>query len=162
MRNSPFTQRSPLLSVTAEYALRAVLVLARNASRPMRADEVAAVIGAPRNYLAKTLNSLAKAGIASSMRGPLGGFALAVSSDSLTVADIASVFDARKPERMCLLRDRSCDPTDPCSAHAPWSNVSQSARDAMTMTIATLLGEPAEDANVLTPPSSSNAHAENA
>ena len=160
MRNSPLTQRSPLLSVTAEYALRAVLVLARNASRPMRADEVAAVIGAPRNYLAKTLNSLAKAGIATSMRGPLGGFALAVSPESLTVAEIASVFDGRKSERMCLLRDRLCDPSDACSAHASWSNVSQSARDAMATSIATLLGESPASAELYTSPSSSNAHAE--
>jgi Rrf2 family protein len=161
MRNSSPSQRSPLLSVTAEYALRAVLVLARNANRPMRADEVAAIIGAPRNYLAKTLNSLAKAGIATSMRGPLGGFALAASPDMLTVADIAAVFDPITPTRMCLLRDHLCDASNPCSAHAPWSSVSQSAREAMATSIATLLGERAADADLLTPPSSSNAHVDN-
>jgi Rrf2 family protein len=107
----------------------------------MRADEVAATIGAPRNYLSKTLNALAKAGIATSMRGPLGGFTLAVSAETLTVADIAAVFDPKPPTRMCLLRDCLCDPNNPCSAHAPWSDVSQSAREAMSTTIAKLLGE---------------------
>jgi Rrf2 family transcriptional regulator, iron-sulfur cluster assembly transcription factor len=140
MRNSPVNHRSPLLSVTAEYALRAVLVLARNAGRALRADEVAVAIGAPRNYLAKTLNSLAKAGIVTSARGPLGGFTLAAAADTLTVADIAAVFNPSPPPGMCLLRDRLCDPSNPCSAHARWSGVSQSARDAMTTTIAALLG----------------------
>lgn len=161
MRNSPLAQRSPLLSVTAEYALRAVLVLARDASRPMRADEVAAVIGAPRNYLAKTLNSLAKSGIVSSTRGPLGGFSLAVEPDRLTVAHIAAVFDPSAATRMCLLRNHLCDPANPCSAHARWSDVSGSARDAMATTIATLLGAPATSPDLLTSPSSTNAHVDN-
>jgi Rrf2 family transcriptional regulator, iron-sulfur cluster assembly transcription factor len=129
-----------MLSVTAEYALRAVLVLARDVGRPMRADEIAAALGAPRNYLAKTLNALAKAGIATSARGPLGGFALAVAPDQLTVADIVAVFDGAAVTRMCLLRGQPCNPNDPCSAHARWSDVSGSANEAMTTTIATLLG----------------------
>ena len=53
-----------MLSCTADYALRAILVLARTGSdRPLRADEIADATGAPRNYLAKTLNALAKAGL---------------------------------------------------------------------------------------------------
>ena len=54
-----------MLSNTADYALRAILVLARASSEPrataLRADEIARAIGAPRNYLATTLNALAKA-----------------------------------------------------------------------------------------------------
>jgi Rrf2 family protein len=134
-----------MLSVTAEYALRAVLVLALDEKRSMRADEVAAAIGAPRNYLAKTLNALAKAGIATSTRGPTGGFSLAVSIDTLTVADIAAVFDASMPRRMCLLRGQACDPANACAAHERWDDLSRSATQAMTTTIATLLGTSATD-----------------
>ena len=48
-----------MLSCTADYALRAILLLARVGSdRPLRADEIADATGAPRNYLAKTLNAL--------------------------------------------------------------------------------------------------------
>jgi Rrf2 family protein len=139
MRNASPSQRSALLSVTAEYALRAVLVLARDPDRPMRADEVAAAIGAPRNYLAKTLNALAKAKITTSARGPNGGFMLAISADTLTVGDVAAVFDASVPRRMCLLRDQLCDPANPCSAHTRWADVSEAARRAMLTTIAVLL-----------------------
>jgi Rrf2 family protein len=142
MRNASPTQRSALLSVTAEYALRAVLVLAQDPARPMRADEIAAAIGAPRNYLAKTLNSLAKARITTSTRGPLGGFMLAVPPAALTVGDVAAVFDASVPRRMCLLRDQLCDPAEPCSAHTRWADVSAAARQAMLTTIAALLGAP--------------------
>jgi Rrf2 family protein len=88
-----------VLSHTSDYALRAVLVIAREYQRrPLRADEIAASTGAPRNYLAKTLNALAKAGVLTSARGPQGGFTLAIAPDSLT---IAQVIDWRRCMRPC-------------------------------------------------------------
>ena len=141
MRNSPLTQRSLLLSVTADYALRAILLLARESTRPMRAHEVADAIGAPRNYTSKTLNSLAKAGLLKSLRGPTGGFVLAVSPAALTVARIAAVFDGHEAAAKCLLRDGVCNPADPCIAHERWADVPRAARQALaTTTIANLLG----------------------
>jgi DNA-binding IscR family transcriptional regulator len=42
-----------MLSSTSDYALRAILALAQaDTGRPMRADEIARVTGAPANYLA--------------------------------------------------------------------------------------------------------------
>lgn len=141
MRNSSLTQRSFLLSVTADYALRAILLLAQNTSRPMRAHVVADAIGAPRNYTSKTLNALAKAGLLRSLRGPTGGFVLAVSPAVLTVARVASVFDGREPAPKCLLRDQPCNPLEPCVAHERWADVPSAARRALaTTTIASLLG----------------------
>ncbi|HEX8906653.1 MAG TPA: Rrf2 family transcriptional regulator, partial [Longimicrobiaceae bacterium] len=70
-----------MLSKTAEYALRALLVLARRGARggaAVRAEEIADAVGAPRNYMSKTLHALAKQGFVASARGPLGGFTLAV------------------------------------------------------------------------------------
>ena len=53
-----------MLSVTAEHAVRAVLLLARyKGAKALSADAIAAELGAPRNYLAKTLNALAKDGV---------------------------------------------------------------------------------------------------
>ena len=50
-----------VISSTSDYALRAVLVLAQaEPGCPMRADEIARATGSPANYLAKTLNALAK------------------------------------------------------------------------------------------------------
>jgi Rrf2 family protein len=145
MRNSLLTQRSLLLSVTADYALRAILLLARESTRPMRAHEIADAIGAPRNYTSKTLNSLAKAGLLTSLRGPAGGFVLAASPATLTVARIAAVFDAPESAARCLLRDQMCDPTNPCVAHERWADVPRAARQALaTTTIASLLGAPAD------------------
>ncbi|MEQ1693575.1 MAG: Rrf2 family transcriptional regulator [Gemmatimonas sp.] len=132
-----------MLSITADHALRAVLMLARiPADHSMRADAVAEAIGAPRNYLAKTLNALAKAGIVHSARGPSGGFALAVSPRDLTVARVTQLFDERPRTGMCLLSKKACDALSPCAAHQTWTAITASALQAIeTTTIADLLGE---------------------
>jgi len=132
-----------MLSVTADHALRAVLFLGREHARcPLPAEEIAGAIGAPANYLSKTLNTLAKAGVLASVAGRQGGFSLAVPPYRLTLARIVTVFDQPSPPGRCLLGDRPCDPVTPCSAHRRWTAISHSYLGALqTTTIADLLGE---------------------
>jgi Rrf2 family protein len=132
-----------MLSLTADYALRAVLTLAREANGgAVRSDTIADAIGAPRNYLSKTMNALAKAGIVASTRGPLGGFVLAIDPRDLSVAKIADVFGESRPHPRCLLGSGPCDHTAPCAAHVRWSAVTRVARDTLTATsVADLLGD---------------------
>lgn len=130
-----------MLSSTSDYAVRAILALAQaDPGRPMRADEVARVTGAPANYLAKTLNALAKAGIVTSARGPRGGFTLARAAHELTLAQIVDCFDDARPSTHCLLGTRACDARHPCRAHERWTAVQQSRRAALAdTTVADLL-----------------------
>ncbi|HKH90852.1 MAG TPA: Rrf2 family transcriptional regulator [Gemmatimonadaceae bacterium] len=118
-----------MLSSTSDYALRATLLLARHrGGRALRADEIAEATGAPRNYMAKTLNALAKAGIVTSARGPLGGFALACAPDDLTIARVIDCFDEARPQRRCLLGNAPCDARHPCTAHGRWTAIKDARR----------------------------------
>lgn len=114
-----------MLSQTAEYAVRAALYLARmggeTGERAIPAETIARALGAPANYMSKTLHQLAKAGIVEGQRGPAGGFRLAVAPSELTVARIAETFEGPRLRPVCLLGDRPCDGRDPCDAHARWS-----------------------------------------
>jgi Rrf2 family protein len=113
-----------MLSATAEHAVRAVLLLARHdGAKALSADAIAAELGAPRNYLAKTLNALAKAGIVHSARGAAGGFTLAIPPDSLTLARIIAPFDDHARTPACMLRNRACDAQHPCAVHARWNAI---------------------------------------
>ena len=122
-----------MLSATADHAVRAVLVLAR-AQRFMRADEIAAATGAPQNYLAKTLNALAKSGIVNSARGPAGGFSLAVAPSALPIARIVDLFDTPRLQTRCMLGNAPCDPANPCAAHECWTRVMHARRDPLLST----------------------------
>jgi Rrf2 family protein len=130
------------LSQTAEYALRAVLYLARQAPARVPADRIAHALGAPANYMSKTLHQLAKTGIVEGARGPTGGFRLGVPSEELTVARVVSAFTVARVNPVCLLGDRPCSSKEPCEAHHRWTAVTQaSAAPLAHTTIADLLGE---------------------
>lgn len=130
-----------MLSATADHAIRAMLVLART-RRVMRADEIAAATGAPQNYMSKTLNALAKAGLVTSARGPAGGFALTVPSASITLARIVDLFDTPRLQTRCMLGTAPCDPTRPCAAHDSWTRIMRARREPLvTTTIADLVGD---------------------
>ena len=100
-----------MLSHTSDYALRAMLVLARrHGGCPVRVEEIASVTGAPRNYLGKTLHALTKAGLVTSARGPAGGFSLAVAPEALTLARVIDCFDEPHPSGHCLMGAGACNP----------------------------------------------------
>lgn len=131
-----------MLSATADHALRAVLFLAQQeGGRVTSADDIADAIGAPRNYLSKTLNALTKAGITTSVSGRRGGFTLALTPAELTLHRLVSVFDAPPASRRCLLGDRPCSPEHPCAAHQRWMEIDRAAEAGLrSTTVADLLG----------------------
>jgi len=132
-----------MLSQTSEHALRAVLYLAQQtAGRLVTAEVIAGALGAPRNYMAKTLNALAKQGIVASLRGPTGGFRLAIPPDRLTLARVVAPFDEMRINSICMLGERPCTGESPCQAHARWQAISEAAwRPLHTTTVSDLLGE---------------------
>lgn len=130
-----------MLSQTGEYALRAVMHLARaERDAPLKIDEIAADLGIPRNYLAKVLHRLAQDGLLESSRGPAGGFQLAVAPGRLPLARILEPFDPIGSEPRCLLGRGRCSDDRPCAAHARWGAIASSvARFFRETTVGDLL-----------------------
>lgn len=133
------------ISGTTQYAIRAVLFVAEHgAAEPVRVDAIAESLNVPRNYLSKTLHSLARAGVLRSGRGPRGGFQLASPPRELTLATVAAPFD-NLAARRCLLGRASCGWKSPCAAHPRWEEVSNALQAFFReTTIADLLGEIAQ------------------
>ena len=144
MPNAHFTPpRLPLLSQTAEHALRAVLYLARHRAEGLvPASEIAGALGAPQNYLSKTLRRLAQRGLLRSARGPKGGFELLVHPVSLSASRVLdAVYESVKSSPICLLGDHPCNPSDPCEVHVRWTTlVEQVLRPLEETSMADLLG----------------------
>lgn len=123
------------LSNTADYALRAVVVLGRSfGAGVLHADEIARATGTPRNYMAKVLNALAKAGVVSSARGPMGGFVLAAAPETITLAQVIEIFDQPHRHTRCLLGNGPCCASDPCTAHRTWDAVMHRRREPLVAT----------------------------
>ena len=128
------------LSSTAQTALRAVLHVASGGhGAPVRAGEIADAVGAPRNYLSKTLHVLTRAGVLVSKRGPNGGFALAVPATEVSLERAIAPF-APADDRRWLLGRRGCGTTSHCMVHAHWSKVATEVeRFLATTTVADLI-----------------------
>lgn len=115
-----------MLSQTAEYALRAVLYLAEQPhGRPVRVDEIGAALGIPANYLSKTLAALVRSRVLGSLRGPHGGFRLAVAAEDLPLMRVVAPFDTIAERRHCLLGNAECSDRTACSAHHAWKETSR-------------------------------------
>ena len=65
-----------MFSQTAEYALRAIVVLAVDPKKPWIAQDIAAESKVPQDYLMKVLQALGREGLVTAQRGRGGGFIL--------------------------------------------------------------------------------------
>jgi Rrf2 family protein len=112
-----------ILPHTTEYALRAVFQLAARHPQPVSVATLAAAVGAPTNYLAKTLGRLVQAGLLTSSRGPAGGFRLVDSPERVSLQSIVQVFTPHGTGR-CLLGTGRCGDNPTCPVHTRWARIS--------------------------------------
>lgn len=81
-----------MISLSAQYALRAILHIARD-GRAHTADDIATVTGIPRGYLAKILNQLQRAGLIQAQRGLNGGYRFARDSEQVNALEVVRAID---------------------------------------------------------------------
>jgi len=131
------------LNRTSQSAIRAVLYVADHSrDGPVRVDDIARALAAPRNYLSKTLHALMRAGVLRSVRGRGGGFELAVAPDRLPVGRVIAPFQPMEARR-CLTGRPECSSEHPCLAHRHWERVANTVSEFFeNTTIADLLARP--------------------
>jgi Rrf2 family nitric oxide-sensitive transcriptional repressor len=92
-----------MLSLTVDYALRAVVHLADQAPAGRTTDEIAEITRVPKAYLSKVLQALGRAGIVESHRGIGGGMMLTKDPAQLTILDIVNAVEPINRIRTCPL-----------------------------------------------------------
>lgn len=143
-----------MVTLTAEYALRALVHLARTGTeRSVLARDLAHEAQIPPHYLAKVLATLTRVRLLVGTRGTHGGYRLARPASEIRLIEVVAPFDRRDARTMCLLRpDHECDETDPCTAHAAWKQVRLSLREFLeNRTVGDLAGLPAGSPEIIGP-----------
>ncbi|MDY7107604.1 MAG: Rrf2 family transcriptional regulator [Planctomycetota bacterium] len=82
-----------MLSTTAEYALRIMIVLAESEKEPTTSERIATLTKVPTDYSVKVLQMLARAGLVRAQRGRGGGFQIDCDPDSTTLLDVVNAID---------------------------------------------------------------------
>jgi Rrf2 family protein len=129
-----------MIPKTAEYALRAVVVLARDPQRAYSAEQIAEATRVPRRYAHRVLQALVRAGLARSQSGPGGGYALVRPPEELSILDVVSAVEPIPRIRRCPLGLQ--DHTTLCPLHRELDEACAATERAFArVTIAGLLDQ---------------------
>ncbi len=131
-------QGLPLLTSTAEYALRALSELAALGSdEALRAVDLSARTDVPVAYLAKVLRRLVERGVLRASKGHGGGFALARAPQRIRFSDVLAALDSMPSPNRCAFGRPRCSSANPCPLHPAWSKLNDAFLDwARTTTLA--------------------------
>jgi Rrf2 family protein len=99
-----FLGDSLMLSETVEYALRAVVFLAKEPAAARTTEEIARATHVPPAYLSKVLQRLTRANIVHSQRGVGGGMRLVKQPEELTILEVVNAVDPIKRIQTCPLQ----------------------------------------------------------
>ncbi|MCX7991685.1 MAG: Rrf2 family transcriptional regulator [Proteobacteria bacterium] len=126
----------------SEYAIRAVLEMAKNPEMTYTPSELYEKISVPKIFLAKILQRLAKKGILSSTRGATGGFKLKKSLSEITVLSVVEAVDGEIALNKCLIHGYDCNREPLCPIHPLWSEAQDSLKKILSSkTFAELIEE---------------------
>jgi len=115
---------SLIFSRQCEYALQAVLYLALKPGGEMTSiKELTKTLKIPYHFVAKILQDLTRKGLLNSMKGPTGGFALAMPPQRITLFHIVDAIDGADFMRTCVLGFPECSGENPCAVHESWGKL---------------------------------------
>lgn len=90
------------LTLYTDYAIRTLVMLARQAGERITIAEVASELQVSHNHLVKVVNELVAAGWVTSVRGKNGGINLAVCPSSLTLAQVVDRTEKDTGSAFCM------------------------------------------------------------
>ena len=136
-----------MLSITSQYALRALSYLARQSGRAVLGRDLAESVEIPANYLSKVLLTLRNAGLVDTTRGSGGGYRLGRPVNEIHLIDVVELFDEVSRTKPCcfLGRTRMCSETIPCTAHSTWRGLQASYLGFLVSTpLSAIAGKPGD------------------
>ena len=116
-----------IYSKPSKIAVRVLSYLASKEPDAVHAvREVAKETGVSEPTVAKTLQTLAKAGLLKSRKGPGGGFVLAAVPGDVSLARIVAAFEGNDFFPDCIGGLEECSDLAPCPLHEKWKSMKAS------------------------------------
>ena len=133
-----------MFSQTVEYALRAVVYLAAEAPAARTTAQMAETTKVPKDYLAKIVQGLARAGLVRTQRGVGGGVVLAKDPAAVTILDVVNAVEPIRRITACPLGLKAHG-VRLCPLHKRMDNALAAVEEAFrATTLAEVLAEPTD------------------
>jgi Rrf2 family protein len=120
-----------MITRKTDYAIRCVLHLATTVKDVVMVNEIAAEREIPPSFLAKILQTLAKAGIVESIRGVKGGFRLARKSSDISLLDVVEAMEGTVAMNICAADKKMCGSSSTCVVHPVWLDIRKDVEDRL-------------------------------
>lgn len=128
-----------LITKETDYAIVALLALARRPGESVPAAELSGQLGIPYPFLRRILQRLAAREIIESRRGKGGGVALTLRPETITVRDIVEVLQGRAAIQGCTIGDDPCERAERCVLRRKLRGMeSRLVSDLMSISLASL------------------------
>jgi Rrf2 family protein len=109
------------LTRAADYAVRVMIHLAKTPhGTRVSLPVLAAATGAPDSFLSKVLQSLTRARLVTSQRGPAGGFQMSAPGRQASMREVIEAIDGPMNLNVCLGNNPACARRLWCPAHPVW------------------------------------------
>lgn len=112
------------LSTKGQYGVRAMFEIAKGyPGSPVAIKEISERQEVSVAYLEQILNKLRKAGLIRSIRGPGGGYLLAMKPGDITIASILKELEGPVAITSCLDPEEGCSRVEGCVTHLLWKSL---------------------------------------
>ena len=107
----------------ADYAVRAVLYLARNTEQRIATNMIAEEQRIPPSFLAKIVSQLSIAGLLQTSRGARGGVVLAREPKEISLLEVIEAIDGPIQLNECVGENSTCSFDGECPLHPVWNEI---------------------------------------
>lgn len=113
------------LTRRGDYAVRAMLALARPEAHQLTAAALADATAIPAGYVPQVMGDLVRAGLVANRRGRSGGYRLARPAGEVSLLDIVEAVEGDGRRRTCVLRGGPCRRDGACDVHDAFSRAQE-------------------------------------
>jgi Rrf2 family protein len=105
------------LSRRGDYAMRAMVALARLNSGQITGPALAKTTGIPPAFVAQVMGGLVRAGLVAAKRGRRGGYRLTQAPESISLRTVVESVEGDSRRQACVLRGGPCGRDGTCDLH---------------------------------------------
>ena len=105
------------LTRRGDYAVRAMLLLARDPGRTCSSAAIASATQIPVRFVGQVMGALVHAGLVEARIGRHGGYFLGRPAESVSLLDIVEAVEGPTRRRTCVLRGGACAISGVCEVH---------------------------------------------